>query len=519
MYFGKYIDLVMKKFYSNARYTSSFFYTLKFFFDKNTKTLNTVAKLGNVYRSSKWVDLRMQNIKVSVATRYLALFGSLLLLTILCYMEVSILSTILAVLSKIILFFIDSFYYSKIFAASILHYFVTSAKKNLCIHIIVTHSSRTATSTICNSKNASRFTSPAGLPGVPFSSTRYYRHGNKLVSPVLWNFYKATSSLAKLANSRFTAESFFKKVSPLLAITSQKSLIQFVSLNSYFDLTRFHKKMVQETAPNTIEYIQDYEAKFYGAELPSSFSLFKWAYSFLPNYNSFARIGLAIERSLMANQTNNATVGRENRWMWKSNVFSNTTSSSLNAIAKLKKFINNPLLSGSILNKNLWTSSKATENIDIQSLNLLDGAQQFTNELSVVAGGNGDYRNINFMEDSVLWNLNRFSNFQNMQTMHHLISNTSNKTPSQQLGIGVNSSYFAQHMVKLALSYNFTLSEFYSSGFALKLRLPTSLTPHLYSSLGIDLALINYNTTNLIGGCFSTMSPKSKKFLYFENFR
>ena len=88
--------------------------------------------------------------------------------------------------------------------------------------------------------------------------------------------------------------------------------------------------------------------------------------------------------------------------MWKSNVFSNTTSSSLNAIVKLKKFINNPLFSGSILNKNLWTSSKATENIDIQSLNLLDGAQQITEELGVVAGGNGDYRNINFMEDSVL---------------------------------------------------------------------------------------------------------------------
>ena len=414
MYFSKYIDLVIKKFYSNARYTSSFFYTLKFFFDKNTKTLNTVAKLGNVYRSSKWVDLRMQNIKVSVSTRYLALFGSLFLLTIICYMEVSLFSTILAALSKIILFFIDSLYYSKVFATSILYYYVTSAKKNTCIHLIFTYSQRTSTPTLYNPKNAYRPTCTVGLPGLPFKSMRYHKHGDKLVSPLLWNFYKATSSLAGLANSSFTAESFFKKVSPILAITSQKSLVQFAPLNSYFDLNRFHKKMAQETAPNTMEYIQDYEAKFYGAELPSSFSLFRWAYSFLPNYSSFARIGLAVERGLMANQTNNATIGKENRWMWKSNVFSNTTSSSLNAIVKLKKFINNPLFSGSILNKNLWTSSKATENIDIQSLNLLDGAQQITEELGVVAGGNGDYRNINFMEDSVLWNLNRFSNFQNI---------------------------------------------------------------------------------------------------------
>ena len=519
MYFGKYIDLVIKKFYSNARYTSSFFYTLKFFFDKNTKTLNTVAKLGNVYRSSKWVDLRMQNIKVSVSTRYLALFGSLFFLTIICYMEVSLFSTVLAAISKITLFFADSLYYSKVFAASILHYYVTSVKKNMCIQVVFTHSPRTSTSTICSSKNAYESARTVGLPGLPLKSMRYHKHGNKLVSPLLWNFYRATSSLAGLANSRFTAESFFKKVSPLLAITSQKSLIQFAPLNSYFDLNRFHKKMVQETAPNTIEYIQDYEAKFYGAELPSSFSLFRWAYSFLPNSGSFARIGLAIERGLMANQTNNAAIGKENRWMWKSNVFSNTTSSSLNAISKLKKFVNNPLFSGSVLNKNLWTSSKATESIDIQSLSLLDGAQQITDELGVVAGGNGDYRNINFMEDSMLWNLNRFSNFQNMQTMHHLISNTPSETLPQYSSTGVNPSYFTQHMVKLALSYNFTLTEFYSSGFALKLRLSTPYVPHWYASLGTDLALINYNTTNLIGGCFSTMSPKSKKFLYFENLR
>lgn len=112
MYFNKYIDYIIRKFYSNARYTSSFFYTLKFFFEKNTKTLNVVAKLGNVYRSSKWVDLRMQNIKDSVLTRFLSLFLFFLFVILFYYLEIPFVTTIVSLISKVVLFIIDTVYYS-----------------------------------------------------------------------------------------------------------------------------------------------------------------------------------------------------------------------------------------------------------------------------------------------------------------------------------------------------------------------------------------------------------------------
>jgi len=58
----KFMDYITSKFYANARYTSSIFYTLKFFFEKNTKHLHALDKLGSVYKSSKWVGLKLRNV-------------------------------------------------------------------------------------------------------------------------------------------------------------------------------------------------------------------------------------------------------------------------------------------------------------------------------------------------------------------------------------------------------------------------------------------------------------------------
>ena len=80
------MDYITSKFYANARYTSSIFYTLKFFFEKNTKHLRALDKLGSVYRSSKWVGLKLRNVNSASLLRwYLAAALGL----ILCYFIVN----------------------------------------------------------------------------------------------------------------------------------------------------------------------------------------------------------------------------------------------------------------------------------------------------------------------------------------------------------------------------------------------------------------------------------------------
>jgi hypothetical protein len=109
----KYIDYLTKKFYANSRYTSSFFYTLKFFFDKNIKQPTFISKLGSVYRGSKWVDLRLQNINLD----FLKQFKSIILLIVIIvfiyfFIDVSFLSLIFTKVTKTLLYSIDLLYYS-----------------------------------------------------------------------------------------------------------------------------------------------------------------------------------------------------------------------------------------------------------------------------------------------------------------------------------------------------------------------------------------------------------------------
>ena len=42
----KFLDYITSKFSTNARYTSSIFYTLKFFFEKSTKHFHVLDELG-----------------------------------------------------------------------------------------------------------------------------------------------------------------------------------------------------------------------------------------------------------------------------------------------------------------------------------------------------------------------------------------------------------------------------------------------------------------------------------------
>ena len=516
MYFNKYIDFIMRKFYSNARYTSSFFYTLKFFFEKNTKTLNVVAKLGNVYRSSKWVDLRMQNIKAPVLPRFLALFGFIMLIIVLSYMEVPFISTFLASVAKSVLFVIDMLYYSWVMLVSFFYTCVAYVRRNICVYITLSKPYSSEAPVVYNTQTVNGNFHTSGVPFTSYTS-KIYRHGNKFVPTVLWNFYKSSESLALMAQSHFTFDKVFNPTSPLLKISSQQSLTQFTSLNLHQDTNRFNQKIASDTALNTMPYIKNYESEFYGVDLPLSVNLIRSVYSYSPSSNSFSRIGVNTERTLMFNHSINATLARENRWLWKSNVFSNTSSSSLNAVSKLKKFINNPVFSSSLLNKNLWLSSKASENIDIQSLNLLDTAQQSSRELKTISGGRGDYHNINFMEDSMLWSLNRFLSYQNMQNMQHTIPTSFSRINSQASTAPNVSSAFSQSLSQLALSYNFTTNGLYSPFAILSTQIVKQAPSFAYMSTGSNSSVIDHGTMNLLGVFFSSTASKSRTLLYFAN--
>ena len=127
----------------------------------------------------------MQNIKASVPARYLALVGSFILLIILYYMEVSLLSTLSAVFSKVLLYLADGLYYSGIAAVSIFHHCVGHLRRNLCVYVTLSKPSRTTTSTLRNKQYSYENRHPIGIFGTTFTPRNRRKYSNGLMPPIL----------------------------------------------------------------------------------------------------------------------------------------------------------------------------------------------------------------------------------------------------------------------------------------------------------------------------------------------
>ena len=74
------INFFSTKYYNNLKYNNKMISTTRIFFERTTKQQQTVANLGNVYRNSKWSDLKVQNIKTSFTNQFITVFVILTLI-------------------------------------------------------------------------------------------------------------------------------------------------------------------------------------------------------------------------------------------------------------------------------------------------------------------------------------------------------------------------------------------------------------------------------------------------------
>ena len=67
---------------NNSKYNSSYLLYLRLLFERNNKFKSTFDKLGNVFRNSKWNDLKVQNIKNSLINSWFSTGLSIVLITL-----------------------------------------------------------------------------------------------------------------------------------------------------------------------------------------------------------------------------------------------------------------------------------------------------------------------------------------------------------------------------------------------------------------------------------------------------
>ena len=109
---NKLVNFFTSTYYDNIKYKHSTASLLKIFFERANKTTQTVASLGNVYRNSKWSDLKVQNIKVTHIRGFLVALVLFISFIILCYLlvfrsENSTISTLLKPLTFLWSYFAD----------------------------------------------------------------------------------------------------------------------------------------------------------------------------------------------------------------------------------------------------------------------------------------------------------------------------------------------------------------------------------------------------------------------------
>ena len=81
-YFDKLLNFFTSSYLNNTRFHHSTLGYLRIFFERNNKLKSTFSSLGNVFRNSKWSDLKAQNIKTSFIKSWSTYFTTLLVITL-----------------------------------------------------------------------------------------------------------------------------------------------------------------------------------------------------------------------------------------------------------------------------------------------------------------------------------------------------------------------------------------------------------------------------------------------------
>ena len=79
-YFDRLTNFFLNRYQNNLKYRHSLLSYLKLFFERNTKDNSTFASLGNVFRNSKWTDLKIQNVKTTFVKQFYLIFISAIIL-------------------------------------------------------------------------------------------------------------------------------------------------------------------------------------------------------------------------------------------------------------------------------------------------------------------------------------------------------------------------------------------------------------------------------------------------------
>lgn len=342
---------------NNNKFRHNLFSFLKLFFERDSKNNTSYTSLGNVFRNSKWSDLKVQNIKnlfIKEFTLFLLLISTLTLLNIVGF-RLYIVDIFFGIINDVILLSVD--------CISLFYVFIL---------YVTTY----------------RF-SNKDLISLSGSSPKYTTFGNLKSSTFKdGSDYKIVNSLYKSSD----------KVSKLLTFESAK-----LGSNS----SSIHK-------PLNLNNTYSLGLNSYNTLLDSD----KVLTLSLNDLNQFVKNQHLLASS--NNFSHNLNVAKSDRWLLKNSLIGEDLITNTYKYTQLKSLVGDNILSSKSSASNVWLSTNF-KNIDSLSQNLLIfNPTELVNSLESNAGSFTDLTNFNFFEDSRFFVLKR-SFFANQIRFNNLV--------------------------------------------------------------------------------------------------
>ena len=377
---------------NNSRLKHSTLGFLKIFFERNNKFNDTFSNLGNVFKNSKWSDLKTQNIKNSLITQYFYLWFLIVLLCsfLFFYKLQFILESFIFLKRTFTLFFqsITFFIGSYILLFNFFkNKFIYNNEKKLVKQVFNNDISLTNTS----------------YP--TFNNNVNYSHWNNYNLKIL-NLYKTLHKINIFKNNEYLNNFYLKDNN---------------SNSTVFNL--FHK-----LSKNTSKlYITDLDFSFILNNKIKNFNKIS-NFSFTPSDINLNFLNKPDLNLFSFNFTNSVNLIKQERWFIKNSFLTNDISNLNQKYNESKKYINFFFNDAGITSKNIWISNfYNSENIELgnnnfnlnflKNLNFYDTSTEFFFKRNLNFLSN---RNLFFIKNFNMSNSDKKNNLETYSTYHFI---------------------------------------------------------------------------------------------------
>ena len=386
------LNFFTSNYLNNTRFHHSTLGYLKIFFERNNKLKSTFSSLGNVFRNSKWSDLKVQNIKTSFIRSWSTYFLTLVLISLFVFPFFgtyygNTLTSYVPLLGEV--YELVSFAWT--------HF--EDLLKALLISIFSTWSYLKSLLTNNIAQKQKHFYNSIKSP-INKLDTKSYRTGGIVLSEnatknhapieMMYCLAHATKQLGNLKHSPSTLTDFSK--------------IHFDSwniddcLDSDFYPTINYDKFLELSA---LEYSYTASPKqtfiIHQLDIESS-NLNK-----ISSYNTALSLtGLNTQEALKAS--------KEDRWLLRNSLLSENLIINSNAFTQSKKLLGVNFLNSDVASKNVWASTKLNSVGSDSTSNFLSNLQELflnqsvnNNQLTHKPHLNNNMENFDFFENSRMW--------------------------------------------------------------------------------------------------------------------